>query len=108
MIIALGAAHSRAGQPTTSATGQVMVAGDDKRAWVSRVLGVRLSRLATGAPVPAVNAIDVRVAWNDAKRAVDARLQELAHELRSYGDEQLDQVAEFGLFGLTQAAKRWA
>jgi hypothetical protein len=64
-------------------------------AWVARVLGIDVSRAAAAAP-----RVDVRVVWREAKEATDAALNDLAAELRTYGDPDLERIADFGLFGL--------
>jgi len=81
------------------------VAGDQ---WVQRVLGVAPGlpgSSPTGAPKPPPGAtpgqrIDRRALWRDAKETVDDALNALGTELRSFGNPDLDRIAEFGLFGL--------
>jgi hypothetical protein len=53
----------------------------------------KLAHAAPGKPL--------RPVWQDAKEAVDGKLGQLARELRSLEDEDANQVAEFGLFGIT-------
>lgn len=65
--------------------------------WVTRVLGARLNK--TPGVVP--NGGDPMALWRDAKDAVDTRLNALAAKLRSFEDEDFDQIADKGLFGLT-------
>ncbi len=74
---------------------------DTKRAWVGRVLGIQVSAKAQGASKGTVDSRTPRAVWLAAKEEVDGRLEALARELRTYGDPDLDQVAEFGLFGLS-------
>lgn len=39
--------------------------------------------------------------WQNAKESLDGKLEQLARELRALDDEDANQVAEYGLFGLT-------
>ncbi len=66
-------------------------------AWVTRVLGIEFSRASAA---PAASRIDVRAVWREAKEATDAALNDLAAELRTFGDPDLERNADFGLFGL--------
>jgi len=67
------------------------------REWVQRVLGVALS----GAGGTGRKASFLAI-WRDAKESVDAAIGALAGELRATGDPDLERIAEFGLFGLTE------
>lgn len=69
--------------------------------WVKRVLGIEITVIATvsGAqgstgPRPKLTPI-----WGDAKEEVDAGISRLQAALRETGDDDLEQIAEFGLFG---------
>jgi hypothetical protein len=69
--------------------------------WVKRVLGIEITVIATvsGAqgltgPRPKLTPI-----WIDAKEEVDAGISRLQAALRETGDDDLEQIAEFGLFG---------
>lgn len=53
------------------------------------------------ADLPAVKADEFLATWRTAKDQVDDRLQKLSAELRQYKDEDLNRIAEFGLFGIT-------
>jgi len=70
--------------------------------WVLRVLGLGVRR---GASASSASVADVQRIWNAAKETVDAKLNELAKELRSFRDPQLDRIAERGLFGVTQGGE---
>ena len=70
----------------------------NRDAWVTRVLGVALHG-GSAAAKPA-GGIDVRATWRDAKESTDAALNALASELRTYGDPDLERIADFGLFGI--------
>lgn len=82
-----------------------MPASEAQREWVRRVLGFDLADPTAAAGAAARTAPsgrgDTLAVWRDAKDAVDGKLEALARELRSYDDEDLDAIAEFGLFGLT-------
>src|SRR4051812_37069911 len=69
--------------------------------WVADVFGIEPPVLQTGAE----HRIDPQTIWTEAKEAVDARLTALARILREAGDEQLDAIAETGLFALTDGQK---
>lgn len=64
---------------------------DARKAWLSRVLGFTL------APRPTKSRL---ATWNDARRVVDDQITKLQQHLRSYDDEDLRFVAEFGLLGV--------
>ncbi len=66
--------------------------------WVQRVLGIDVRIRESSA----VQSDSVRGIWTQAKEAIDGRLEVLARTLRSFDDEQLNRIAEFGLFGLTE------
>ena len=69
-------------------------------AWITRVLGVSPDGASLSAAEPPGAAIDVRATWRDAKESTDAALNALASELRTYGDPDLERIADFGLFGI--------
>ncbi len=56
-------------------------------------------------PDKSANRIDAQETWNAAKEAVDDRINELARELRSFKDPQLDRIAETGLFGVMRGGE---
>ena len=65
--------------------------------WILRVLGVGLPGGTAGkTPVEPVLPI-----WRDAKEQVDSRIEALSRELRGFGDDDLERIADFGLFGIT-------
>ena len=69
-----------------------------KREWVSRVLGVSVP-MRTAAPGPRAKLLPI---WIDAKEEVDAGITKLQNALRETGDEDLEQIAKFGLYGATE------
>ncbi|MBC4017932.1 hypothetical protein [Siccirubricoccus deserti] len=72
-----------------------MAGSEDQRQWCIRVLNLDPAGASgnRGEPILGV--------WRDAKEAVDARLEALGRTLRGLGDPDLDQIAQYGLFGLT-------
>ena len=94
-----------------------MPASAKQHEWVSRVLGIKVgaaSKSETNAAEEEFGAdlgdlgLDVSDLWYAARKAfdsatasVDAQISALQHELRSSGDYELEEVAEFGLNGLT-------
>jgi len=66
-------------------------------AWVERVLGIR----AGGAARPAGPWTQVLPIWRDAKETVDRDITRLQASLKAVGDDDLDQIAEYGLYGVT-------
>jgi hypothetical protein len=75
--------------------------------WVKRVLGIAIagapntSAPNTGAP-QSKGGGKLMPIWLDAKEAVDAGIGKLQDALRNADDEDLQQIAEFGLYGATQ------
>ena len=69
-------------------------------AWIARVLGVSVAGAPASEAKPPESAMDVRATWRDAKESTDAALSALASELRTYGDPDLERIADFGLFGI--------
>lgn len=71
--------------------------------WVQRVLGIDMSAGgAVGATKMAGGRPKLMPIWIDAKEAVDEGIGKLQTALRSTGDGDLEQIAEFGLFGATE------
>jgi hypothetical protein len=66
--------------------------------WVQRVLDVDVRTHDSSANQSG----SVRSIWTQAKDAIDTRLEVLGQTLRKYNDEQLNRIAEYGLFGLTE------
>jgi hypothetical protein len=70
----------------------------EKRAWITRVLGFSFAKTQGGGrPRPKLLPI-----WMDAKERVDSGIEKLQHALRDADDEDLAQIAEFGLYGATE------
>ncbi len=78
------------------------MASGDQDEWVRRVLGVALpgGGVEEGAPVLAPGA-KLLPFWMAAKEAVDSHITQLQASLREFDDPDLNQVAEFGLNGIT-------
>src|SRR6202042_3482992 len=76
-----------------------MPATAEQNAWVLRVLGVSLNEPAA-APAKSPAGFNGSIIWRDAKEAVDANMAALGQALRSYGDPDLDRIAELGLHGI--------
>ena len=76
-----------------------MASEEERRQWLLRVLGLDLP---LGASVGAAADAEPLAVWRDAKEAVDGKLEQLARELRGFGDPDLERIADFGLFGLTE------
>ena len=71
---------------------------------------VALNRALAGAAKPGGNtggspARKLQPVWQNAKESIDGKLEQLARELRALDDEDANQVAEFGLFGLTSGGE---
>lgn len=73
------------------------MANQEQTAWIARVLGVSVT-LPSQPPVPAG---ELLAQFRDAKDAVDAGISKLQAALRDTGDEDLVQVADYGLYGMT-------
>jgi hypothetical protein len=69
-----------------------------KREWIRRVLGVSVST-PTATPGPRAKLLPI---WIDAKEEVDAGIAKLQNALRATGDQDLEQIAKFGLYGATE------
>jgi len=69
-----------------------------KRAWVARVLGVRVPQPGRGGGEPLLPM------WLDAKEQVDSAIGRLQGALRGFRDPDLTRIAEFGLNGVTGRA----
>lgn len=67
-----------------------------QQAWVLRVLGIG-GEATPGGPRPKLLPI-----WMEAKETVDAGIDKLQSALRAEADEDLEQIAEFGLFGASE------
>jgi hypothetical protein len=68
-----------------------------KTDWVSRTLGVQFQRRQPSAG-PREKLLPI---WVDAKETVDAYITRLQEALREQEDEDLESIAEFGLYGVT-------
>jgi hypothetical protein len=76
-----------------------MAGSEDQRQWCVRVLNVDPGGASAG------RAVSVMGVWRDAKEAVDARLDVLGRALGALEDPDLDQIARYGLFGLTSGGQ---
>lgn len=79
-----------------------LIDGDAKAQWLKAVLGFALPARAPSTPSRAVP--DWRVVrrdWQAANEAVDGQIAALQAALRKSGDDELEEVAEFGLNGIT-------
>ncbi len=79
---------------------------DARRDWLLRVLGIVLPGASAGAGQPNEAGpppewIAARAAWQAASDTVDGQITALQSALRASGDETLQQIAEFGLNGVT-------
>lgn len=72
-----------------------------KDEWVTRVLGVQFKRTEGGTAALK----DAATAWREANEAVDAQISKLQSALRADEDEEMREIAEFGLNGLTAGFK---
>lgn len=82
------------------------IGGDAREQWVERVLGVTIagSRGSVGASSGSLQAglwAAARKAWQTASEAVDGQIGGLQAELRRSSDDRLQEIAEFGLNGIT-------
>src|SRR5271168_3178058 len=78
-----------------------------KQDWVLRVLGIALPPLAPAAPTTAPTAPpprppDLLPLWVAAKEQMDSAISQLQDALKATGDADLQQIAEFGLHGVTR------
>ncbi len=82
---------------------QTVGAGSDAQAaWVLRVLGVRLpARGQPGQGDAGLVADRVRRIWQAASDAADKQISALQAALRETGDEELHDIAEYGVAGVT-------
>lgn len=75
---------------------------DEKTAWVDRVLGVAVG--GNGGASSDGNSLDwptLRVAFDEAVSTVDGQIAALQTALKNSGDDTLEEIAEFGMNGLT-------
>lgn len=75
------------------------MADEKKNAWVTRVLGVAFTD-GGGSAAPSSIA-EAAAAWRAAVEAVDAQITALQSALRGTDDEELHEIAEFGLNAVT-------
>jgi hypothetical protein len=73
----------------------------EKRQWVTQVLGIRFG--GAGADPEMVKA--AASAWREASEAVDAQISKLQAALKADDDEEMQEIADFGLNGLTSGHK---
>jgi hypothetical protein len=79
------------------------MSGDARSEWIERVLGVRVPTsgdVAEGAGLRAAAA-----AWRGASDAVDGQIAKLQAVLRDSDDDELREIAEYGLNGVTGGFK---
>ena len=69
----------------------------EQAAWVERVLGVKAGDAARAAG-PWTQVMPI---WRDAKETVDGDITKLQAKLKATGDDDLEQIAEYGLYGAT-------
>jgi len=86
----------------------------ERRAWIKRVLGFEFpskeggpgtapeSRVAAQQPAPVRRGAPLMPIWRDAKEEVDSAIGKLQDALRAAKDEDLDAIADYGLFGVTK------
>jgi hypothetical protein len=78
---------------------------DARASWLKQVLGFTLppvgSRAARGTPGSTARLKAARDAWKAASEAVDGQISALQAVLRKSGDDTLEEIAEFGLNGVT-------
>ncbi len=86
----------------------------EQNAWVGRVLGVTVSGASQGvspgvslgvSPGGAAGFPAALAAWRDAAETVDGQIAQLARALRDTGDDDLADIAEFGLNAVTAGHK---
>lgn len=73
------------------------MATTEQAAWVARVLGVKAGG-GTAATEPWTQVMPI---WRDAKEAVDKDITQLQAKLKAEGDDDLDQIVDYGLYGAT-------
>jgi len=71
--------------------------------WVRRVLGVDIS--ASSAPPAGGNFTAAWQAWQDALETVDAQISQLQSALKAQDDDELQEISEYGLNGVTGGFK---
>jgi hypothetical protein len=85
-----------------------MAATEAQNSWVARVLGMTLPASATPSSERG-NLTErwrvARAAWQDAIEAVDGQIAALQKVMRDSGDETLEEIAEYGLNGVTKGHK---
>jgi hypothetical protein len=77
----------------------------EQNAWVQRVLGCRIETSDPTATAGAGSFAEALAAWRDASETVDSQIESLAKVLRETGDEDLIDIAEFGLSAVTDDHK---
>lgn len=68
----------------------------EQAAWVARVLGVKAGPART--PGPWTKLLPI---WRDAKETIDGDITKLQAALKATNDDDLQQIAEYGLYGAT-------
>ena len=79
-----------------------MAVDANKAQWMQRVLGVRVGAAAGAAAAPGGPRPKLTPIWMGAKEEIDAGISKLQDALRKTADDDLVQIAEFGLYGATQ------
>lgn len=75
------------------------MADEKQNAWVTRVLGVMFAE--GGGPEAPPSIAEAATAWRAAVEAVDVQIAALQSALRETDDEELHEIAEFGLNAVT-------
>ncbi len=81
--------------------GQAALKAGDLAGAEAAIIALNKEEATLAKATPAPRAQPLRPVWQAAKESVDGKLEALSRELRSLEDADADQVAEFGLFGLT-------
>ena len=75
------------------------------KAWVTRVLGYQFAGAGAGGGAAAPSFADATAAWRAAMESVDAQIAALQTALRQTDDDELHEIAEYGLNAVTGGHK---